>query len=214
MAPGQRVALVGGSGSGKSTLAKLVTGLFEPCSGEIRIDGHTLAAMGPRAPVELVASVDQDIRLFDGTVRDNITLWDATVDRCAPRGRADDVGLTQVFRSIAGSFYGSIEEGGRNLNGGQRQRMEIARALVRDPAVLVLDEATSALDAVTEGEILERRAPPRLTCLLVAHRLSTIRDCDEIIVLDRGKVVERGTHASLMAAAGAYARLIGAEVAT
>jgi ABC-type multidrug transport system fused ATPase/permease subunit len=147
-------------------------------------------------------------------VHDNVTLWDDTVDHARLEAALDDVGLTPVLRNITGNFYGSIEEGGRNLNGGQRQRVEIARALVREPALLVLDESTAGLDAVSEGEILGAVRRRGMSCVLVAHRLSTIRDCDEIIVLDRGKVVERGTHASLMAAAGAYARLIGVEVAT
>ena len=213
VAPGQWVALVGESGSGKSTLGKLITGLFEPRAGEIRVDGHTLHAWGRERLSEIVASVDQDIRLFAGTVHDNVTLWDDTVDHAHLVAAIDDAGLTSAVQNMPGNFEGVIDEGGRNLNGGQRQRVEIARALVRQPSILVLDEATSALDAVSENEILTAVRRRGMTCVLVAHRLSTIRDCDEIIVLERGKVVERGTHASLIAAAGAYARLIGAEVA-
>ncbi len=214
VAPGQWVALVGESGSGKSTLGKLVTGLFEPRSGRIEVDGHTLHAWGRERLSKIVASVDQDIRLFGGTVHDNVTIWDDTVDYGRLVAAIDDAGLTPAVQNMPGNFEGVIEEGGRNLNGGQRQRVEIARALVREPAILLLDEATSALDAVSENEILTAVRRRGMTCVLVAHRLSTIRDCDEIIVLERGKVVERGTHASLMAAAGAYARLIGAEVTT
>ncbi len=214
VAPGQWVALVGESGSGKSTLGKLITGLFEPRSGQIEVDGHTLHAWGRERLSKIIASVDQDIRLFGGTVHDNVTLWDGTVDHGRLVAAIDDAGLTPAIQNMPGNFQGVIEEGGRNLNGGQRQRVEIARALVREPAILVLDEATSALDAVSENEILTAVRRRGMTCVLVAHRLSTIRDCDEIIVLERGKVVERGTHASLIASAGAYARLIGAEVTT
>lgn len=214
VAPGQWVALVGESGSGKSTLGKLITGLFEPRAGGIHVDGHTLHAWGRERLSTIVASVDQDIRLFGGTVHDNVTLWDDTVDHAHLIAAIDDAGLTSTVQNMPGNFKGVIEEGGRNLNGGQRQRIEIARALVRQPSILVLDEATSALDAVSENAILTAVRRRGMTCVLVAHRLSTIRDCDEIIVLERGKVVERGTHASLMDAAGAYARLIGAEVAT
>ncbi len=214
VAPGQWVALVGESGSGKSTLGKLITGLFEPRAGEIRIDGHTLPAWGRERLSKIVASVDQDIHLFAGTVVDNVTLWDDTADHDQLVAAIDDAGLMPAVRAMPGNFKGSIEDGGRNLNGGERQRLEIARALVRNPAILVLDEATSGLDAMSESEILTAVRRRGMTCVLVAHRLSTIRDCDEIIVLERGKVVERGTHAALIAAAGAYARLIGAEVAT
>jgi NHLM bacteriocin system ABC transporter peptidase/ATP-binding protein len=214
VAPGQWVALVGESGSGKSTLGKLITGLFEPRVGEIKIDDHSLHAWGRERLSKIVASVDQDIRLFGGTVHDNVTLWDDTVEHGQLVAAIDDAGLTPTIQNMPGNFQGVIEEDGRNLNGGQRQRVEIARALVREPAILVLDEATSALDAASENEILAAVRRRGMTCVLVAHRLSTIRDCDVIIVLDRGKVVERGTHTTLMAAAGAYARLIDAEVAT
>jgi NHLM bacteriocin system ABC transporter peptidase/ATP-binding protein len=210
--PGQWVALVGGSGSGKSTLGKLMTGLFEPQGGQILIDGHSLPAWGRERLSNIIASVDQDIRLFSGTLHDNVTLWDDTIDNARLVAAIDDAGLTSVVEATPGNFQAVIEEGGRNLNGGQRQRIEVARALIREPAILILDEATAALDAESEYEILKAVRRRGMTCVLVAHRLSTIRDCDEIIVLERGKVVERGTHASLIAASGAYARLIKAEV--
>ena len=211
--PGQWVALVGESGSGKSTLGKLITGLFEAQSGQVLIDGHSLHAWGRERLSNIVASVDQDIRLFSGTVHSNVTLWDDTIDNDRLVAAVDDAGLTSVIEALPGNFQAVIEEGGRNLNGGQRQRIEIARALIREPAILVLDEATAALDAESEYEILKAVRRRGMTCILVAHRLSTIRDCDEIVVLERGKVVERGRHAGLMAAQGPYARLIGAEVA-
>ncbi len=214
VAPGQWVALVGASGSGKSTLGKLITGLFEPRSGDIEVDGRPLRAWGRERLSTIVGSVDQDIRLFKGTLHDNVTLWDDTVDHALLVAAIDDAGLMPLVSNMPGNFKGAIEEGGRNLNGGGRQRIEIARALVRQPSILVLDEATSALDAESESEILTAVRRRGMTCVLVAHRLSTIRDCDEIIVLDRGRVLERGTHASLMAAGGAYAQLISAEAAT
>jgi NHLM bacteriocin system ABC transporter peptidase/ATP-binding protein len=211
VAPGQWVALVGESGSGKSTVGRLITGLYEPQKGEVRIDGHTLAEWGRERLAHLVASVDQDIHLFRGSVRDNVTLWDDTVPHPRLMAAIGDAGLAETVESMAGNQDNAIEEGGRNLNGGQRQRIEIARALVQEPAVLVLDEATCALDPVSESAILDAVRRRGMTCILVAHRLSTVRDCDEIIVLERGKVVERGNHATLMKAAGAYARLISAE---
>jgi NHLM bacteriocin system ABC transporter peptidase/ATP-binding protein len=213
VAPGRWVALVGASGSGKSTVGKLITGLFEPRGGDIDIDGHSLRDWGRERLSTLVGSVDQDIRLFKGTIQDNITLWDDTVDHALLATAIDDAGLTPFVRNMPGNLKGVIEEGGRNLNGGGRQRLEIARALVRQPSILVLDEATSALDAASENEILTAVRRRGMTCILVAHRLSTIRDCDEIIVLERGKVIERGTHASLMIAGGAYARQVNAEAA-
>lgn len=214
VAPGQWVALVGESGSGKSTLGRLITGLNEPRSGTIRVDGLTLAEWGRERLAHVVASVDQDIHLFRGTMRENITLWDTTVPQSRLLAAIDDAGLTEVVQSLPRNLEAAIDEDGRNLNGGQRQRVEIARALVQEPAVLVLDEATSALDTISENEILQAVRRRGMTCVLVAHRLSTIRDCDEIIVLAGGKVVERGNHASLLAAGGAYARLISAERAT
>ncbi|SEO87001.1 NHLM bacteriocin system ABC transporter, peptidase/ATP-binding protein [Rhodospirillales bacterium URHD0017] len=211
VAPGQWVALVGDSGSGKSTLGKLITGLYTPRSGEILIDGHTLTEWGRDRLAHIVSSVDQDICLFHGTLRDNIALWDETVTHRTLLAAVHDAGLVDVVKHLSGDIDGVIEEGGRNLNGGQRQRIEIARALVQEPAVLVLDEATSGLDAESEDTILSAVRRRGMTCVLIAHRLSTIRDCDEIIVLERGRIVERGTHADMVAAGGPYARLISAE---
>ena len=214
VAPGQWVALVGESGSGKSTLGRLITGLYRPQAGRILVDGHELAAWGRERLADIIASVDQDIRLFAGTVRDNITLWDDTVDNARLLAAIDDAGLTTIVQATPGDLQAVIEEDGRNLNSGQQQRIEIARGLVREPAILVLDEATAALDAESEYAILRAVRRRGMTCILVAHRLSTIRDCDEIVVLEHGKVVERGTHDSLMARGAAYARLIQAEQAT
>lgn len=214
VAPGQWVALVGESGSGKSTLGRLITGLYRPQAGRILVDGHELAAWGRERLADIIASVDQDIRLFAGTVRDNITLWDDTVDNARLLAAIDDAGLTTIVQATPGDLQAVIEEDGRNLNSGQQQRIEIARGLVREPAILVLDEATAALDAESEYAILRAVRRRGMTCILVAHRLSTIRDCDEIVVLEHGKVVERGTHDSLMARGAAYARLIQAEQTT
>jgi ABC-type bacteriocin/lantibiotic exporter with double-glycine peptidase domain len=211
VAPGQWVALVGGSGSGKSTIGKLITGIIEPRSGEITIDGLALGEWGRERLAHVVTSVDQDIRLFKGTLHDNVTLWDETASHRSVLAAIADAGLADVVKNLSGSIQGAIDEGGRNLNGGQRQRIEIARAFVQEPAVLVLDEATSALDSVSENAVLDAVRRRGMTCILVAHRLSTIRDCDEIIMLEHGKIVERGTHASMMQSGGPYSKLIRAE---
>jgi len=206
--PGERLALVGGSGSGKSTVAKLICGLYEPWSGEILLDGKPRARLSRRLLANSLAIVDQDLLFFAGTVRDNLALWDSTVTREQLRNACADAAIEDVVLSLPGGYDAPLMEGAANLSGGQRQRLEIARALVNRPSILVLDEATSALDAETEFVIDRNLRTRGCTTLVVAHRLSTIRDAEEILVMTRGKVVQRGRHEQLWNEEGEYARLI------
>lgn len=208
VAPGHRIALVGPSGCGKSTISRLVTGLYRPWSGDILIDGLPRRNHSPSVLTDGIALVNQDVTIFAGTIRENITLWDPNIhDRDIQRA-LEDAQLEREVASRSGGLEAMLTEGGTNLSGGQRQRVEIARALARNPRILVLDEATSALDPPTE-ELIDQAIRRRgITCLVIAHRLSTIRDSDEILMLDQGVVIERGNHAALMAMSGAYARLV------
>ncbi|MBW4427182.1 MAG: NHLP family bacteriocin export ABC transporter peptidase/permease/ATPase subunit [Nostoc desertorum CM1-VF14] len=208
--PGQRIALVGGSGSGKSTIAKLICGLYQPWEGEICFDGVERSQIKRSVLAHCLAMVEQDIFLFAGTVRENITLWDSTMPEADLVQACQDAAIHDAIASMPGKYDFELIEGGMNISGGQRQRLEIARALVRNPTVLVLDEATSALDAQTELIINRNLQQRGCSCIVVAHRLSTIRDCDEIIVLEQGKIVQRGTHEELWQQGGTYVRLLHA----
>lgn len=211
MKPGSKVAFVGASGCGKSTLAKLISGLYQPWSGEILFDGKPISQINRSVFTGSVAVVDQDIVLFEDTIANNIKMWDESIEDFEMILAVRDAQLHDDILMRDNGYNYSISEGGRDFSGGQRQRMEIARVLAQDPTIIVMDEATSALDAKTEFDVVKAIADRGITCIVVAHRLSTIRDCDEIIVLDKGCVVERGTHEELMMLGGKYTELITSE---
>ena len=211
LSTGKRVAIVGSSGCGKSTVAKLIAGLYTPWSGEILFDGQKIEDIDHNIFTGSVAVVDQDITLFEGTISENIKMWDDSIEDFEMIMAARDAKIYDDITSRRGGFKYHMLEDGKDFSGGQKQRIEIARVLAGDPSVIILDEATSALDAKTEYEVVKAIKDRGITCIVIAHRLSTIRDCDEIIVLDNGQVVERGTHEELYSKGGYYTELISNE---
>lgn len=206
--PGNIVAIVGSSGCGKSTIAKVLSSLYQPLGGEILLDGKPIAQWPRDVICNSLAMVDQDIFLFEGTVNENLSLWDNTVQEEHIIEACKDACIHELISGLPKGYESMIEEGGRNFSGGQRQRLEIARALVNNPSVLILDEASSALDPITEQIIAKNLRRRGCSSVIIAHRLSTIRDADEIIVMDKGKIVQHGTHEALISKSGLYQKLI------
>ncbi len=208
---GSSVALVGGSGSGKSTIAKLIMGLYNVWDGEILFDGKKRNEIDNYKFHSSISMVDQDKILFNDTIKNNIKMWDESIEDFAMILASRDADIHEAIIKRPDGYNHVIREGGKDFSGGQCQRMEIARVLAQEPTIIILDEATSALDAKTECTVMNNIRKLGCTCIVVAHRLSTIRDCDEIIVLDKGQVVERGTHDELMKNGKKYAELVTTE---
>lgn len=206
--PGSRIAFVGKSGCGKSTIASLISGMYEPWSGEITYDGKSLKEIPEKVFRESLSMVNQNIILFKDTIENNIKMWNPLVENYEMVLAARDACITDEIMEKPGGFVHVIKDNGADFSGGERQRIEIARAFAVNPSVMIMDEATSALDAITEHKIVEALKAQGITCIIIAHRLSTIRDCDEIIVLENGSVKERGTHEELIRLNGCYKELV------
>ena len=206
--PSEKVAFVGFSGCGKSTIAKLISGLYEPWEGEVLLDGMPVGQMNPAVRNNSLSVVNQDITLFEGTIADNIKMWDDSIEDFSMVLAANDAQIHQDIANRPGAYQTQLSENGKNFSGGQRQRIEIATALAKDPTILIMDEGTSALDPKTEELVMQHLGMLGITLILIAHRLSTIRDCDRIFVMDRGHLLQEGTHEELMQQEGLYRELL------
>ena len=206
--PGERVAFVGFSGCGKSTIAKLISGLYEPWEGEVLLDGIPVQQVNRAVKNNSLSVVNQDITLFEGTIADNIKMWDSSIEDFSMVMAANDAQIHQDIANRPGAYQSLLSENGKNFSGGQRQRIEIATALAKDPTILIMDEGTSALDPKTEDLVMQHVGHLGITTILIAHRLSTIRDCDCIYVMERGQVLQKGTHEELLQQEGLYKELM------
>ena len=205
---GESVAFVGFSGCGKSTITKLISGLYEPWEGEILLDGVPLKQVNRALLINSLSVVNQDITLFEGTIADNIKMWDESIEDFSMVMAANDAQIHKDIAERPGAYNSMLNENGKNFSGGQRQRIEIATALAKDPTILILDEATSALDPKTEELVMQHISNMGITQVMVAHRLSTIRDCNQIYVMENGQILQHGTHSELMQQEGLYSKLM------
>lgn len=205
---GQRIAFVGFSGCGKSTIAKLISGLYEPWEGEVLLDGVPVQQVNRAVRINSLSVVNQDITLFEGTIEDNLKMWDESIEDFSMVMAAHDAQIHEEIAERPGAYQSRLTENGKNFSGGQRQRMEIATALAKDPSILIMDEGTSALDPKTEEKVMQHIANLGITLILIAHRLSTIRDCDCIYVMEKGRIQQQGTHDELLQQEGLYRELM------
>jgi ABC-type bacteriocin/lantibiotic exporter with double-glycine peptidase domain len=205
---GERVALVGTSGCGKSTILSLISGLYEPWEGEVLFDGKPRKAINRMSFVNSVSVVNQDVTLFEGTIADNVKMWDVSIEDYAMVLACNDAQIHQEIMERPGAYQGTVAENGKNFSGGQRQRIEIATALAKEPTILLMDEGTSALDQQTEAKVMESIYDQGMTLVMIAHRLETIARCDQIYVIEQGRVTQHGTHDQLRQMDGLYSNLL------
>ena len=205
---GERIALVGPSGCGKSTVLSLVSGLYEPWEGEVLFDGKPRSAIDRMTFVNSVSVVNQDVTLFEGTIADNVKMWDESIEDFAMVLACNDAQIRHEIMERPGGYQGTVMERGKNFSGGQRQRIEIATALAKEPTILLMDEGTSALDPKTEAKVMYNLFGLGITMIMIAHRLDTIAQCDQIYVIEQGRITQHGTHDELRQQEGLYRNLL------
>jgi len=205
---GERIALVGPSGCGKSTLLSLVSGLYEPWEGEVLFDGKPRSAIDRMTFVNSVSVINQDVTLFEGTIADNVKMWDESIEDFTMVMACNDAQMHHEIMERPGGYHGTVMERGKNFSGGQRQRIEIATALAKEPAILLMDEGTSALDPQTEAKVMDNLFGLGMTMVMIAHRLETIAGCDQIYVIEQGHITQHGTHDELRQQDGLYSNLL------